>query len=95
MQAALERLEALGKKLYNIEKGGQASLQAIKAELKSIQEVMVSVRTRRHESRAHIPRDRPQHRPDAAALAGGVDPEDVRKELDSSAQAHGDVQATV
>lgn len=81
VQAALERLEALGKK-HNIEKEVKPVLQAIKAELKSIQEVMVAsglagmnLALIFHEIVHSI--DRMQRR-----LQAGVDPEDVRKELD-------------
>lgn len=81
VQAALERLEALGKK-HNIEKEVKPVLQAIKAELKSIQEVMVAsglagmnLALIFHEIVHSI--DRMQRR-----LQAGVDPEDVRKEVD-------------
>lgn len=81
VQAALERLEALGKK-HNIEKEVKPVLQAIKAELKSFQEVMVAsglagmnLALIFHEIVHSI--DRMQRR-----LKAGVDPEDVRKEVD-------------
>lgn len=81
VQAALERLEALGKK-HNIEKEVKPVLQAIKAELKSFQEVMVAsglagmnLALIFHEIVHSI--DRMQRR-----LQAGVDPEEVRKEVD-------------
>lgn len=81
MQAALERLEALGKE-HNIEKELKPVLQAIKAELKSFQEVMVAsglagmnLALIFHEIVHSI--DRMQRR-----LKAGVDPEEVRKEVD-------------
>lgn len=81
VQAALDRLEALGKK-HNIEKEVKPVLQAIKAELKSFQEVMVAsglagmnLALVFHEIVHSI--DRMQRR-----LQAGADPEEVRREVD-------------
>lgn len=81
VQAALERLEALGKK-HNLEKEVKPVLQAIKVELKTFQDVMVSsglagmnLALIFHEIVHSI--DRMQRR-----LQAGVDPEDVRREVD-------------
>lgn len=81
VQAALERLEALGKK-HNIEKEVKPVLQAIKAELKTFQDVMVAsglagmnLALIFHEIVHSI--DRMQRR-----LQAGVDPEEVRREVD-------------
>lgn len=81
VQAALERLEALGKK-HHIEKEVKPVLQAIKAELKSFQEVMVAsglagmnLALIFHEIVHSI--DRMQRR-----LQAGAEPDEVRKEVD-------------
>jgi signal transduction histidine kinase len=81
VQAALERLEALGKK-HNIEKEVKPVLQAIKAELKTFQDVMVAsglagmnLALIFHEIVHSI--DRMQRR-----LQAGADPEEVRSEVD-------------
>jgi signal transduction histidine kinase len=81
VQAALERLEALGKK-HHIEKEVKPVLQAIKAELKTFQEVMVSsglagmnLALIFHEIVHSI--DRMQRR-----LQAGADPDEVRREVD-------------
>lgn len=81
MQAALARLETLGRE-HNIEKEVKPVLQAIKAELKSFQDVMVAsglagmnLALIFHEIVHSI--DRMQRR-----LQAGADPEEVRREVD-------------
>lgn len=81
VQAALERLEALGKK-HNLVKEVKPVIQAIKAELKSFQDVMVAsglagmnLALIFHEIVHSV--DRIQRR-----LQAGVDPDEVRKEVE-------------